>query len=73
VAKKDLDNFCNGKITQPHLPKITKGGRFLGDNSLCRWVGKVYVCTHYISCGECGRVLKYEWQMKKEDCPDFHE
>lgn len=73
MPKKNLDEYCNGKVSTPHTPKTAKGGRFLGDNSLCRYVGKVWVCTHYVKCGECGRLLKYEWDMKPEDCPDFHD
>lgn len=66
------DTWCKKKVGTPHIPKASLD-RWLGKHAACRFVGKEWLCVHCIICGECGRVLKYEWQMTKEDCPVYHE
>lgn len=68
VSKAAL--WCRGKVGREHTPVTTRKGRFLGGAGSCMQVGSAYACVHHIECEVCGRVLKFEWQMGKDDCPD---
>lgn len=74
MPKKDLDRWCKGKVDVEHQPvAVLHPDRLMGQLAKCGFRGKSWVCVHVMWCPKCKRVLRYEWQMTADNCPDHEE
>lgn len=64
--------WCKSKVGQEHTPEVAKD-RALGVLGECQQRGSLWLCVHHVRCKVCKRVLKYEWQMGSDECPDYEK
>jgi hypothetical protein len=77
AKKKNTAKWCRGKVGVWHEIEIVKSKYF--PNNGCGWRTVLwksnemrYSCFHQKSCKNCGKVVDYFLDDKKE-CPDYKE